>query len=154
MLVMFIFLSPTGRARASWNVRVPFEQRQPIYAAIQASALASAQALAEPDVQAKTKNSAQARGIRYKVCDPFLPEEFKLFIDACGRVYKHAGEGVQADLGHLIEDPACNCWGLLSDEEQHKHWVSFSDLLPLLAAPPPAKTLASPGMVFIPAGIF
>jgi sulfatase modifying factor 1 len=134
MLIMFIFLSPTGRASDCWDLRVPMEERGAILDAI--------------------AEASREYGVRYKDCDPYLPESFKLFLDADGSLYKHQGRGIKEDLGYLLDHPDGRLWHLLSEEDQQEHWQSFSDLLGMAPCAESAASQAPAGMAYVPPGVF
>jgi formylglycine-generating enzyme required for sulfatase activity/MoaA/NifB/PqqE/SkfB family radical SAM enzyme len=134
MLIMFIFLAPTGRGENCSRLRVPAAERAAI--------------------RATMKSAAEKSGVRFKACDPYDPEEFKWFLDASGALYKHAGGGIHEQLGNLLQEPDGRAWKLLSAEEQETHWQSFSDLLPRLKITLPAVLEPPPGMAYIPPGVF
>jgi formylglycine-generating enzyme required for sulfatase activity len=134
MLIMFIFLSPTGRAADCPDLRVPEAERGHIMKHIRAAGTAS--------------------GVRYKDCDPYLPEGFKLFLDTGGSVYRHAGGGVQDALGSLLARPDGGPWQLLSESERREHWREFSDQLDSPPFQESAASMAPAGMAYVPPGVF
>ena len=134
LLIMFIFLSPTGRAADCTDLRVPEAERVPIMEHIRAL--------------------AAANGVHYKDCDPYLPEGFKLFLDTDGSVYRHAGGGVQDALGSLLARPDGGPWQALSEAERQEHWREFVDQLGGSPFPESAASVAPAGMAYVPPGMF
>lgn len=134
LLIMFIFLSPTGRAADCAELRVPEAERGLIMEHIRAA--------------------GAAHGVRFKDCDPYLPEGFKLFLDADGSVYRHAGGGVQDALGSLLARPDGGPWQALSEAERQEHWREFADQLDGPPFPESAASVAPAGMAYVAPGVF
>lgn len=129
MLIMFIFLSPVGRASDQWHLQVPSDQREAVVS--------------------RLHQASQTYGVRFKHCDPYLPEEFKVFLDVDGSLYKHRGQGIREALGHLLHQPDGCWWNLLSETEREEHWRSFADL-----REKPSQMVCPEEMVYIPPGLF
>jgi len=133
-LIMFIFLSPLGRGMKWERYR------------LNAGEIAK--------VLHRVERASEQFGIRYKRADPFLPEAFKIFLDADGRTYKHHGEGRNEYLGNILERPDQPVWSQLNQAEQRAHWAGFADLHRAPPSARPAEQQAPPNMVYVPPGAF
>lgn len=134
LCLMFIFFSPTGRGSQCRELRIPAEQR--------------------PTILARIRALSQAYGVRFKHCDPYEPETFKVFMDANGSLYKHAGRDLREILGHIMEQPDGAFWHRLSEQERQRHWDDFLDLFDQGIPAAGVHALAPPGMRYVPPGVF
>jgi formylglycine-generating enzyme len=132
--LMFIFFSPTGRGAQCRELRIPAEQR--------------------PAILERIRALSQATGVRFKHCDPYEPETFKVFMDSDGSLYKHRGRGIREPLGHILEQPDGAFWLRLSEPERRRHWADFLDLYDQGIPEAGIHACAPPGMRYVPAGVF